>query len=156
MVLAGPIRCRECVWDAVKATIAASAVAAALLCAVGPCPSRAQATLERCRSRARAQSRRRHRTACSSTPRRSSTTTTATRSPPRGDVQLNYQGRTLQADRVTYDRNTGRVYAEGNARLTEANGAVITGDRFELTDDFKSGFIDSLRVVQTTTDEGGR
>jgi LPS-assembly protein len=71
-----------------------------------------------------------------------------------GDVQLNYQGRTLQADRVTYNRNTGRVFAEGNARLTDANGAVITGSRFELTDDFKSGFIDSLRVVQTTEDEG--
>ena len=85
----------------------------------------------------------RARTASSSTPRRSSTTTTATPSPPPATSQLNYQGRTLQADRVTYDRNTGRVFAEGNARLTEANGAVITGDRFELTDDFKSGFIDS-------------
>jgi LPS-assembly protein len=72
-----------------------------------------------------------------------------------GDVQMNYQGRTLQADRVTYDRNTGRVYAEGNARLTDASGTVATGDRFELTDDFKNGFIDSLRVVQTTI-EGGR
>ncbi|MCG7394704.1 LPS-assembly protein LptD [Microvirga sp. ACRRW] len=71
-----------------------------------------------------------------------------------GDVQMNYQGRTLQADRVTYDRNTGRVYAQGNARLTDASGAVVTGDRFELTDDFKNGFIDSLRVVQTTVDNG--
>nr|WP_246742447.1 LPS-assembly protein LptD [Microvirga splendida] len=71
-----------------------------------------------------------------------------------GDVQMNYQGRTLQADRVTYDRNTGRVFAEGNARLTDANGTVATGDRFELTDDFRSGFIDSLRVVQTTVEQG--
>jgi LPS-assembly protein len=71
-----------------------------------------------------------------------------------GDVQLNYQGRTLQADRVVYDRNTGRVRAEGNARLTDPNGSVITGSQFELTDDFKSGFIDSLRVVQTSVDEG--
>jgi LPS-assembly protein len=30
-----------------------------------------------------------------------------------GAVQLNYQGRSLQADRVTYDRATGRVYAVG-------------------------------------------
>ncbi|MBB4039516.1 LPS-assembly protein [Microvirga flocculans] len=71
-----------------------------------------------------------------------------------GDVQMNYQGRTLQADRVTYDRNTGRVFAEGNARLTDASGTVATGDRFELTDDFKNGFIDSLRVIQTTVDQG--
>ena len=39
-----------------------------------------------------------------------------------GDVELHYQGRTLQADRVLYDRNTGRVFAEGYARLTEADG----------------------------------
>ena len=66
-----------------------------------------------------------------------------------GDVELSYQGRTLQADRVVYDRNTGRVLAEGNARLTEANGSAITGERFELSDDFKNGFIDALRVEQT-------
>jgi LPS-assembly protein len=65
----------------------------------------------------------------------------------RGDVQLYYQGRVLEADRVIYDRNTKRVYAEGNAKLVEANGNTIYSDRFELTDDFKDGFIDSLRVV---------
>ncbi len=65
----------------------------------------------------------------------------------RGDVQLYYQGRILEADRVTYDRETRRVYAEGNAKLTEPNGQVIYTDRFELSDDFRDGFIDSLRVV---------
>ncbi|MBV9077257.1 MAG: LPS-assembly protein LptD [Methylobacteriaceae bacterium] len=72
-----------------------------------------------------------------------------------GDAELNYGGRTLQADRVIYDRNTGRVFAEGNVRLTDPSGAVTTGDRFELTDDFKTGFIDSLRVQQTTRDRRG-
>ncbi|HYI89753.1 MAG TPA: LptA/OstA family protein, partial [Beijerinckiaceae bacterium] len=71
-----------------------------------------------------------------------------------GNVELNYGGRTLQADRVVYDRKTGRVLAEGNARLTEANGSVVTGGRFELTDDFKNGFIDSLQVEQTIVDRG--
>jgi LPS-assembly protein len=71
-----------------------------------------------------------------------------------GEVELNYGGRTLQADRVTYDRNTSRVFAEGNARLTEANGSVTTGTRFELTDDFRTGFIDTLRVEQRGTDRG--
>lgn len=64
-----------------------------------------------------------------------------------GNAQLYYQGRVLEADKVTYDRNASRVYAEGNAKLTEANGQVAYGDKFELTDDFKNGFIDSLRVV---------
>lgn len=63
-----------------------------------------------------------------------------------GDVQIFYQGRVLEADRVTYDRKNKRVYAEGNARLTETDGTKTFGDRLELTDDFKDGFIDSLRV----------
>ena len=64
-----------------------------------------------------------------------------------GNVQLYYQGRILEADRVSYDRTANRVYAEGNAKLTEADGTVAYGDRFDLTDDFKSGFIDSLSAV---------
>ena len=64
-----------------------------------------------------------------------------------GDVQILYQGRTIEADRVVYDRIAKRVIAQGNARITESNGTVITGDRFNLTDDFRDGFIDSLRVV---------
>jgi LPS-assembly protein len=65
----------------------------------------------------------------------------------RGDVQINYQGRLLEADRVIYNRATNRVYAEGNARLTEADGTVVRADRFDLTEDFKNGFVDSLRVT---------
>jgi LPS-assembly protein len=72
-----------------------------------------------------------------------------------GDVELNYNGRTLQADRVTYDRATGRVLARGNARLTDATGTVTTGEQFELTDDFRTGFIDTLRVVQPSKDRSG-
>ncbi|MGN6096432.1 MAG: LPS-assembly protein LptD [Bosea sp. (in: a-proteobacteria)] len=64
-----------------------------------------------------------------------------------GNVQILYQGRTIEADRVVYDQANKRVIAVGNARITETNGSVITGDRFNLTDDFRDGFIDSLRVV---------
>lgn len=63
-----------------------------------------------------------------------------------GDVRIIYKGRLLQADRVVYDRATQRVFAEGHARLTEADGTVAFADRFDLTDDFKNGFIDSLQV----------
>lgn len=63
-----------------------------------------------------------------------------------GDVQVYYQGKVLEADRVIYDRKTKRVFAEGNAKLTETDGTKTYGDRFDLTDDFKDGFIDSLRV----------
>jgi LPS-assembly protein len=64
----------------------------------------------------------------------------------KGDVQIYYKGRHLEADRVVYDRNTERVFAEGHARLTEADGTVSRAERFDLTDDFKNGFAESLQV----------
>ena len=64
----------------------------------------------------------------------------------RGDVQIYYKGRFLEADHVVYDRKTARVFAEGNARLTERDGAIVRADRFDFTDDFKDGFIESLQV----------
>ncbi len=64
----------------------------------------------------------------------------------RGNAQLYYQGRVLQADRVLYDRNNNKVYAEGHAKMTERDGTVAYAERFELTDNFKDGFIDSLRT----------
>jgi LPS-assembly protein len=63
-----------------------------------------------------------------------------------GNVQIYYQGRILQADRVIYDRTADRVYAEGHSKLTDQDGTVAYADRFDLTDDFKNGFIESLRV----------
>ena len=135
-----------------KTTIAMSAVAAALFYAAGSMPALAQATLnEAIGARAQAGSGQDRLLVDAKEIVYDNDRNTIAAA---GDVQMNYQGRTLQADRVTYDRNTGRVFAEGNARLTDANGTVATGDRFELTDDFKSGFIDSLRVVQTSVEQG--
>ena len=62
-----------------------------------------------------------------------------------GHARIYYKGRTLEADHVIYDRNTNRVYAEGHAILTETDGTLLRGDRFDLTDDFRDGFIESLR-----------
>src|SRR5215217_6091010 len=138
-----------------KTTIATSAVAAALLYAAGSSPVLAQQSLNdaiSARVQARSNSGQQDRLLVDAKEivyDNDRNTIAAS-----GDVQMNYQGRTLQADRVTYDRNTGRVFAEGNARLTDASGTVATGDQFELTDDFKSGFIDSLRVVQTSVERG--
>ena len=72
----------------------------------------------------------------------------------RGNAELTYGPRTLQADRVLYDRGTSRVFAEGNVRLTDDTGAVLTGEKMELTDDFKNGFIDALRIQQTVETKG--
>ena len=64
-----------------------------------------------------------------------------------GEVKLYYQGRTLEADRVIYDRAAKRVYAEGHAKMTDETGGVTYAKRFELTDNFKDGFIDGLSAV---------
>jgi len=64
-----------------------------------------------------------------------------------GSVQLFYQGRVLQADRVVYNRVTKRVYAEGHAKMTDEHGDVVYGSRFELSDNFRDGFIDSVQVL---------
>jgi LPS-assembly protein len=63
-----------------------------------------------------------------------------------GNVQIYYGGSTLEADRVIYDQKTKRLHAEGNVRLTEPDGTVTFGQILNLSDDYRDGFIDSLRV----------
>lgn len=63
-----------------------------------------------------------------------------------GNVQLYYDGASLEAKRVTYDRNRNVVVATGNVRLKQKDGTVVNAQSLELSDDFKTGFIDSLRV----------
>ncbi len=56
------------------------------------------------------------------------------------------KGKILEADRVTYFKDTGRVLAEGSVKLTEPDGSVTHADRMELSGDFKQGFVDTLRA----------
>jgi LPS-assembly protein len=63
-----------------------------------------------------------------------------------GSVQIYYNGNTLEADKVTYDETTRRMQAEGNVRLTEPDGKITYSDMMEMSDDFRDGFVDSLRL----------
>jgi len=63
-----------------------------------------------------------------------------------GNVQLFYNGSSLQADKVIYDQKTKRLRAEGNIRLTDADGKITYANTLDLTDDYRDGFVDSLRV----------
>ena len=63
-----------------------------------------------------------------------------------GNVQIYYSGTTLEADRVIYDQKTKRVHAEGSVRLTQPDGHVTYGNIINLSDDFRDGFVDSLRL----------
>ncbi len=63
-----------------------------------------------------------------------------------GNVQIYYSGATVEADQVTYDQKTKRLVAEGNVRLTEPDGKITYGQKIDLTDDYRDGFVDSLRL----------
>jgi len=68
-----------------------------------------------------------------------------------GNVQIYYGGATIEADQVIYDQKTKRLRAEGNVRLTEPDGKITYGQVIDLTDDYRDGFVDSLRL-ETTDD----
>jgi len=63
-----------------------------------------------------------------------------------GNVQLYFGSSTLEADRVIYDQKTKRLHAEGNVRLAQDNGTVTHAEIMDLSDDYRDGFVDSLRI----------
>jgi LPS-assembly protein len=65
----------------------------------------------------------------------------------RGNVEIYYNNYTLLADEIIYDRRANTLTAAGNVRIKEPDGSLINADRITLTDNFRDGFIRSLRVV---------
>jgi LPS-assembly protein len=63
-----------------------------------------------------------------------------------GNVQLYYNGTSVEADKVIYDQKTKRLHAEGNIRMTDADGKITYADIMDLSDDYRDGFVDSLRA----------
>ncbi len=63
-----------------------------------------------------------------------------------GNVQIYYGGATIEADKVVYNQTTKRLRAEGNVRLTEEDGKVTYGQIMDLSDNYRDGFVDSLRL----------
>ena len=63
-----------------------------------------------------------------------------------GNVQLFYNGTSVEADKVIYDQKTKRLHAEGNIRMTDADGKITYANVMDLSDDYRDGFVDSLRV----------
>ncbi len=63
-----------------------------------------------------------------------------------GNVQMFYNGTSIEADKVIYDQKTKRLHAEGNVRMTDADGKITYANIMDLSDDYRDGFVDSLRV----------
>nr|WP_217352608.1 LPS assembly protein LptD [Sphingomonas sp. ID1715] len=70
-----------------------------------------------------------------------------------GDVRMFREGNRLRADKVTWNRTTGEVRAEGNVAVTNPQGDVAYGDSVQLTDSLRDGVVDNLLVV---LEGGGR
>ncbi|MGE4323950.1 MAG: LPS-assembly protein LptD, partial [Sphingobium sp.] len=70
-----------------------------------------------------------------------------------GNVQLLRDGNRLRADSVTWNRGSGKVEAQGNVSVTDAEGNGAYGDRFDVTDTLKDGAIENMLLV---LESGGR
>ncbi|WP_277315599.1 LPS assembly protein LptD [Sphingomonas sp. AOB5] len=70
-----------------------------------------------------------------------------------GDVRMYRRSDRLRADKVTWNRTTGQVVAEGNIVVTNPQGDEAYGDRIELTDSLKDGVVQNMLVV---LEAGGR
>ena len=70
-----------------------------------------------------------------------------------GDVRMSREGNRLRADKVVWDRKTGKVVATGNIAVANPQGDTAFGDSIELTDTLKDGMVDNMLIV---LDRGGR
>ncbi|MEK7343948.1 MAG: LPS assembly protein LptD [Pseudomonadota bacterium] len=70
-----------------------------------------------------------------------------------GNVQLLREGNRLRADKVVWSRTSGKVEALGNVSVTDPDGNIAYGDRFDVTDTLKDGAVDNMLLVLQS---GGR
>lgn len=66
-----------------------------------------------------------------------------------GKVRIEYDGNRLVADQVTYNQQTRRMTATGNVEIVERDGNKIYSDHLDVTDSFRDGFVNGLRVETT-------
>jgi len=70
-----------------------------------------------------------------------------------GDVHMSRAGDRLRADKVVWNRKTGKVVATGSIVVVNPGGDTAYGDSIELTDSLKDGVVDNMLVV---LERGGR
>ena len=70
-----------------------------------------------------------------------------------GNVRMTTEGNALRADKVSWNRQSGEVRAEGNVRIVNPQGDAAYGDSIVLTDTLRDGVVENLLVV---LEDGGR
>ncbi|NNJ75536.1 MAG: LPS-assembly protein LptD [Anderseniella sp.] len=66
-----------------------------------------------------------------------------------GDVVLTYGDYILIGRKVTYNRNTDTMRAEGEIRMREPGGNILEADILQLQNRFRDGFAEHLRLLLT-------
>ncbi len=64
-----------------------------------------------------------------------------------GNVEIRFQERSLRADKVSYNRATNIVIAEGNVIIQEPTTETIYGDKVQLSGDLRDGFILNIGII---------
>ncbi|HEY6579074.1 MAG TPA: LPS assembly protein LptD [Rhizomicrobium sp.] len=64
-----------------------------------------------------------------------------------GNVEIDYNGRTLLADRVVYDKTNDQVTASGHVVMMAPDGDVIFAEQARLTDRMKDGVMESFSAL---------
>ena len=57
-----------------------------------------------------------------------------------GNVQIDYNKRMVNADKVTLNKLTKEVIAEGRVKIIEPSGEIVFAKRISLGEKFESGF----------------
>lgn len=71
----------------------------------------------------------------------------------RGNVFLRRGEQTVRAERVTWNRKTGKIVAEGHLRVVDAEGNELITEQMELGDDLAAGLTHNMLMLLR---EGGR
>ncbi|ETS11643.1 LPS-assembly protein LptD [Bartonella quintana] len=67
-----------------------------------------------------------------------------------GNVQIEYDGNKVIAQKVTYNQKTGRIVAQGNVEIVQKDGNKFYSNQIDMTKDFGEGFINALRIDTAT------
>ena len=63
-----------------------------------------------------------------------------------GGVQIFYDGYTVDAHQIVYDRRKGELKARGEVVMTEPTGNVVRTNELTLSEDFANGFANALQL----------
>src|SRR3546814_15461524 len=64
-----------------------------------------------------------------------------------GHVEMNRDAISMRADKVSWNRRSGQVVAEGDVAIRNPEGDTAYGDRIELTDSLRDGVVEDMLVV---------